>query len=68
MTIRVLLADDQEIIRTGLALGVDYGLTLSCYDPSPEGVPCRRCDSCQLRAKGFREAGVADPALEQTGP
>jgi 7-cyano-7-deazaguanine synthase len=56
-----------EIIRTGLSLGVDYGLTLSCYDPSPDGVPCRRCDSCQLRAKGFLEAGVPDPALERTG-
>jgi 7-cyano-7-deazaguanine synthase len=51
-----------EIIRRGLALGVDYGLTLSCYDPSPDGRPCGHCDSCQLRAKGFAEAGVADPA------
>jgi 7-cyano-7-deazaguanine synthase len=45
-----------EIIRRGLALGVDYGLTLSCYDPSPEGIPCGRCDSCQLRSRGFAEA------------
>lgn len=52
-----------EIIRRGLALGVDYGLTLSCYDPSPDGRPCGHCDSCQLRAKGFAEAGAADPAL-----
>jgi 7-cyano-7-deazaguanine synthase len=52
-----------EIIRRGLELGVDYGLTHSCYDPSPEGRPCGTCDSCVLRAKGFREAGVADPAL-----
>jgi 7-cyano-7-deazaguanine synthase len=52
-----------DIVLTGLALGVDYGLTLSCYDPSPEGAPCRSCDACRLRAKGFREAGVADPAL-----
>jgi 7-cyano-7-deazaguanine synthase len=52
-----------EIIRRGLALGVDYGLTHSCYDPDPSGRPCGRCDSCQLRAKGFAEVGMADPAL-----
>jgi len=52
-----------EIIRRGLELGVDYAVTLSCYDPSPSGRPCGHCDSCQLRAKGFAEAGVADPAL-----
>jgi 7-cyano-7-deazaguanine synthase len=52
-----------DIIRRGLALGLDYGLTHSCYDPSPEGAPCTRCDSCRLRARGFAEAGVADPAL-----
>ncbi|HEX9368163.1 MAG TPA: 7-cyano-7-deazaguanine synthase QueC [Vicinamibacterales bacterium] len=51
------------VIRRGLALGVDYGLTLSCYDPGADGRPCGRCDSCQLRAKGFFEAGAADPAL-----
>jgi 7-cyano-7-deazaguanine synthase len=50
-----------EIIRRGVALGLDYGLTHSCYDPTPEGRPCGRCDSCVLRAKGFAEAGVADP-------
>ena len=50
-----------EIIRTGAALGLDYGLTTSCYDPGPGGRPCGRCDSCQLRAKGFAEAGIADP-------
>jgi 7-cyano-7-deazaguanine synthase len=50
------------IIRLGLELGVDYGLTHSCYDPSPDGRPCGQCDSCRLRAKGFEEAGVADPA------
>jgi len=49
-----------DIIRRGVALGLDYGLTTSCYDPS-DGKPCGRCDSCVLRAKGFREAGVADP-------
>jgi 7-cyano-7-deazaguanine synthase len=53
-----------DIIRRGLAHGVDYGLTWSCYDPSPNGRPCGHCDSCVLRAKGFEEAGVSDPALE----
>lgn len=53
-----------EIIRAGLALGVDYGLTVSCYDPSPAGVPCGCCDACLLRQKGFTAAGVADPALQ----
>lgn len=51
------------IIRRGLALGLDYGLTLSCYDPGPEGIPCRHCDSCVLRARGFAEVGVPDPLL-----
>ncbi len=50
-----------EIVRQGLALGLDYGLTHSCYDPSPEGLSCGHCDSCLLRLKGFAEAGVADP-------
>lgn len=50
-----------EIIRTGLALGVDYGLTSSCYDPTPDGHACGHCDSCQLRLKGFAEAGTPDP-------
>lgn len=49
------------IVRLGLGLGVDYGLTHSCYDPSPEGLACGSCDSCLLRKKGFVEAGVADP-------
>ena len=57
-----------EIIREGLALGLDYGLTHSCYDPDPSGAPCQRCDSCRLRARGFEEAGVADPALRHVGP
>jgi 7-cyano-7-deazaguanine synthase len=52
-----------EIIRRGLELGVDYSLTSSCYDPAPTGAPCGACDSCLLRAKGFAEAGVADPLL-----
>ncbi len=51
------------IIRTGTDLGVDYGLTSSCYDPAPDGCPCGSCDSCQLRAKGFDEAGLPDPLL-----
>ena len=51
-----------EIIRRGLALGLDYGLTLSCYDPGAGGRPCGECDSCRIRAKGFSEAGVPDPA------
>ena len=49
-----------EIIRLGLSLGVDYGLTHSCYDPGADGRPCGACDSCLLRAKGFEEAGVRD--------
>jgi 7-cyano-7-deazaguanine synthase len=52
-----------EIIRRGAALHLDYGLTHSCYDPAPDGRPCGTCDSCVLRAKGFREAGVPDPLL-----
>ena len=54
-----------EIISTGLALGVDYGLTHSCYDPDERGRSCGRCDSCRLRLKGFTEAGVEDPATYQ---
>ena len=50
-----------EIIRRGLALGVDYALTHSCYDPTPAGLACGECDSCRLRLKGFAEAGVPDP-------
>jgi 7-cyano-7-deazaguanine synthase len=50
-----------EIILTGSRLGVDYGLTISCYQADAAGVACGRCDSCRLRAQGFREAGVADP-------
>jgi 7-cyano-7-deazaguanine synthase len=52
----------REIIATGLALGVDYGITRSCYDPSPSGDACGECDSCQLRLKGFLENGMQDPA------
>ena len=50
-----------EIIRRGLALGVDYGLTHSCYDPDPKGRSCGHCDSCQLRLQGFADAGAVDP-------
>ena len=52
-----------DIVRRGLALGLDYGLTHSCYDPDPQGRPCGRCDSCALRAKGFAEAGAVDPIV-----
>jgi len=55
-----------EIARTGAALGIDYGLTSSCYDPSVDGAPCGRCDACQLRRKGFSEAGMIDPAQPRT--
>ena len=51
----------KEIIETGLSLGIDYGLTTSCYDPSPAGEACGRCDACLLRLKGFAEAGAHDP-------
>jgi len=50
-----------EIIRRGLSLGMDYSLTHSCYDPTPEGRPCGHCDSCLLRRKGFEELGLEDP-------
>jgi 7-cyano-7-deazaguanine synthase len=52
-----------QIVREGLRLGVDYAATSSCYDPADDGRPCGACDSCQLRAKGFAEVGVADPLL-----
>ncbi len=51
-----------EIIRRGVALGVDYGMTISCYDPDASGRPCGRCDSCRLRRRAFAEAGIPDPA------
>jgi 7-cyano-7-deazaguanine synthase len=57
-----------EIIRRGAALGLDYGLTHSCYDPRPDGAPCGRCDSCRLRARGFEQAGLDDPALRGHTP
>lgn len=55
-----------EIVRQGMALGLDYGLTHSCYDPDDHGRPCGRCDSCRLRARGFEAAGVIDPVLPLT--
>lgn len=57
-----------EIIRLGVSLGVDYGLTHSCYDPDMAGLACGRCDSCLLRLAGFAEAGIADPLDYQAAP
>jgi 7-cyano-7-deazaguanine synthase len=57
----LLTLSKAQIIRRGTELGVDYGLTWSCYDPAPAGEACGRCDSCRLRLKGFAEAGVEDP-------
>ena len=54
-----------EIIQHGIALGVDYGLTVSCYDPDADGKACGACESCRLRAKGFEEAGIDDPTRYQ---
>lgn len=51
-----------EVVQRGRELGVDFGLTRSCYDPTADGAACGRCDACQLRLKGFRESGLADPA------
>jgi 7-cyano-7-deazaguanine synthase len=56
-----------EIISLGQSLGLDYGLTHSCYDPLPGGRPCERCDSCRLRASGFQEAGATDPLIRPRG-
>ncbi len=56
-----------QIIKRGIDLGVDYSLTFSCYDPQSNGEPCGHCDSCLLRAEGFRAAGVDDPALPRCG-
>ncbi len=57
-----------EIIRLGLDLGVDYGLTISCYNPAPDNRACGRCDACQLRLRGFAEAGATDPACYTSSP
>ena len=65
MTIQapLLQLSKAEIIREGLRLGVDYSLTHSCYAPGTSGEPCQTCDSCAIRARGFAEAGIEDPAL-----
>jgi 7-cyano-7-deazaguanine synthase len=55
----------RDIVVLGRSLGVDYAMTTSCYDPRPDGAPCGRCDACQLRQKGFADAGMADPAAFQ---
>ncbi len=67
----LLALDKAAIVRLGISLGVDYALTHSCYDPAPGGAACGRCDSCALRRRGFREAGVPDPtryARDAGGP
>ena len=56
-----------DIITLGLSLGLNYGLTLSCYDPGPADRPCGHCDSCRLRAAGFAEAGATDPLIHAAG-
>ncbi len=55
-----------QIILRGMELGVDYGLTCTCYDPTPQGRPCGHCDACQLRQKGFTEVGLVDPLTTDT--
>jgi 7-cyano-7-deazaguanine synthase len=57
----------REIVALGHSLGVDYAITTSCYDPAPDGSACARCDACQLRLKGFADAGLRDPARYQEG-
>jgi 7-cyano-7-deazaguanine synthase len=59
----LLAMSKAEIIRRGVGLGVDYGLTLSCYDPDDDSRACGACDACVLRRRGFAEAGVPDPTL-----
>lgn len=61
----LLTLSKADIIRLGAELGLDYGLTHSCYSPVTDGRPCGRCDSCALRAKGFAEAGVTDPVVRR---
>jgi 7-cyano-7-deazaguanine synthase len=64
----LMALDKAAIIRLGASLGVDYALTHSCYDPASDGRACGGCDSCRLRARGFREAGVPDPTRYLTNP
>jgi 7-cyano-7-deazaguanine synthase len=70
ISIRTPLIDmsKKEIIELGLSLGVDYGMTTSCYDPADDGKACGRCDACQLRLRGFAEAGAADPVRYAANP
>ncbi len=58
----------REIIELGTRLGVDYAMTMSCYDPDVHGAACGHCDACQLRLRGFAEAGAVDPASYATTP
>jgi 7-cyano-7-deazaguanine synthase len=64
----LLTLSKADIIRRGVELSLDYGLTHSCYDPAPNGSPCGHCDSCLLRARGFAEAGVRDPLVPDPRP
>jgi 7-cyano-7-deazaguanine synthase len=65
LTIHAPLSDlsKGQIIKRGMELGVDYGMTHTCYAPQPDGRPCQKCDACHLRARGFAEAGIPDPVL-----
>jgi len=60
----LLQMNKAAIVSLGLDLGLDFTLTSSCYSPSPDGRPCRRCDACRLRERGFAEAGLADPLMD----
>jgi 7-cyano-7-deazaguanine synthase len=62
----IIAMTKSQIILRGLELGLDYGLTHSCYDPDDQGRSCGHCDSCQLRLKGFDQAGLKDPAVYQS--
>ena len=64
----LLRSSKADIVRRGVELGLDFGLTATCYDPEPGDRPCERCDACRLRARGFAEAGISDPLLDGAGP